>query len=100
MNEKRKKINTNERIARIPRMYIAYIKEIFNRPRTISRKFLIMSVTLIMRRHRTCHSISIKEKGIRNAISHDSTVSFHVKTFRNSFNHGPIQARCINYRAF
>ena len=53
---KETKINTSERIARIPRIYIAYTEEIFN-------KFLIMSVTLIMRRHRTCHSISIKEKG-------------------------------------
>ena len=30
------KIKTSERIARIPRMYIAYTEEIFNRPRAIS----------------------------------------------------------------
>jgi len=38
MNEKRKetKITTRERITRIPRMYIAYTEEIFNRPRAIS----------------------------------------------------------------
>ena len=33
---KETRINTSERIARIPRMYIAYTEEIFNRPRAIS----------------------------------------------------------------